>query len=110
MDLWQNLQKNWLHFFWLTGETPASLQVIVNRIEVIYFPQITRGRKDCITFRNQVFVITMKFSSICMNSSCSENCFFSDFADNDLAQEIPYHASFVNAFRYSSELHSQNNS
>ena len=53
--MWDRLQDNWTHFYWLTGELPPTLQLIVNRLEV-RFRHRTRGRKCIITFRNQVHV------------------------------------------------------
>ena len=53
-DVWEVLQTNWSNFFWLTGDTPRTLQVIVNGIEQIYLPQRSMGRPSILTFRNQV--------------------------------------------------------
>ena len=54
-DVWASLERNWSNFFWLTGETPGSLQVIVNRLTAIYLPQVARGRAENIDFCNQVY-------------------------------------------------------
>ena len=53
-DLWNLLQNNWTHFFWLTGETPHTLLNIVEAVERIYFPITTRGRKTVLDLKNQV--------------------------------------------------------
>ena len=29
MDMWNVLERNWLNFFWLTGELPVTLQAVV---------------------------------------------------------------------------------
>ena len=53
-DLWGILETNWTHFFWLTGETPATLQIIVNRIQTLFRQQVNLGRPQILDFRNQV--------------------------------------------------------
>ena len=53
-DLWRNLERNWLHFFWLTGETPNSLAHLVNVLENEFFPYMTAGRNPILNTRNQV--------------------------------------------------------
>ena len=53
-DVWNLLQNNWKHFYWLTGETPHSLNILVNRVQANYFPQIQRGRTTGLDFKNQV--------------------------------------------------------
>ena len=53
-DMWIQLERNWLYFFWLTGEIPSTLQIVVNRIKKIFLPNITRSRNQCLSFRNQV--------------------------------------------------------
>ena len=52
-DLWFTLEQNWDHFFWLTGDIPPSLNLIVNEIR----PKLQirgRGRKLSLSVRNQV--------------------------------------------------------
>ena len=61
MDIWLHLQRNWLYFFWLIGETPGTLQVLVNRLEHIFQPQVPRGRRQCLNFRNQVSMISIMY-------------------------------------------------
>ena len=53
-DVWQLLERNWSHFFWLTGETPNSLSAIVTDVQNMYYPYIFRGRRTLLDFRNQV--------------------------------------------------------
>ena len=43
-DIWSLIEQNWIHFFWLTGETPHTLQIIVNRMDEIFRRQFTTGR------------------------------------------------------------------
>ena len=52
---------NWLHFFWLTGETPPSLQILVNRMEQIYRNLVNNGRPEILSFRNQVHSVIQYF-------------------------------------------------
>ena len=52
--MWQQLENNWVNFFWLTGETPSTLAIIVNRIANINNPFVARGRPLCLDLRNQV--------------------------------------------------------
>ena len=54
IDIWEMLEKNWLQFFWLTGEIPVTLQSVVDRLQNMFNPYITRGRPLCLDFRNQV--------------------------------------------------------
>ena len=58
MDFWNNLEQNWTDFFWLTGETPQSLQLLVNSLHTIRYGIIGRrirlGRRPALSFRNQV--------------------------------------------------------
>ena len=53
-DVWVNLSKNWDHFFWLTGETPDSLQILLNRIQARVNLCRKRGRMSPMSHRNQV--------------------------------------------------------
>ena len=52
--MWQQLENNWVNFFWLTGETPGTLGILVNRISNVYHPFLARGRPLCLDLRNQV--------------------------------------------------------
>ena len=55
-DVWENLATNWTHFYWLTGETPESLQLLVQRLRQIYF--IRPMHRNCkLTFCNQILLI-----------------------------------------------------
>ena len=63
-DVWNLLECNWLHFFWLTGESPATLSVMVNRIEQLFLPQIQTGRVHSLSFRNQVRYIMFNILSL----------------------------------------------
>ena len=52
--MWDYLEQNWTNFYWLTGETPPSLQSIVHAVQREYLPNVDRGRAQIIDFRNQV--------------------------------------------------------
>ena len=54
MDVWQNMETNWSHFFWLTGETPETLQILINRIEVKFLNYRTYGPDSTLSIRKQV--------------------------------------------------------
>ena len=53
-DLWTELSENWLHFFWLTGETPETCRILVRSLQRNdgIFRHV--GRSSCLDFRNQV--------------------------------------------------------
>ena len=53
-DLWQQLQKNWTFFFWLTGESPPTFQLMVDEIEREFSPNVHNGRPPILDFQNQV--------------------------------------------------------
>ena len=53
-DLWSILERNWSEFFWLTGEIPGTLQVMVDGMHNIFQRQIRLGRPQILDFRNQV--------------------------------------------------------
>ena len=53
-NLWNFLDRNWIHFFWLTGETPDTLNILVECLRNIYYVQNHLGRPPAIDFRNQV--------------------------------------------------------
>ena len=58
-DVWELLENNWNNFFWLTGETPNTLQLVVDQIERNFYPYVNRGRKTKLDLWNQV---SMTFS------------------------------------------------
>ena len=60
-DVWTNLSKNWDHFFWLTGETPDTLQILINRLHNRINLCRRRGRLSPISKRNQVINIYINF-------------------------------------------------
>ena len=55
-DVWTNLEQNWNDFFWLTGETPHTLQLLVQQLEPIYRQYYPRRRTSLLSFRNQVII------------------------------------------------------
>ena len=55
-NLWLILQQNWIHFSWLTGETPETFNILVQRIERNFLNMYNIGRSPAIDFRNQVLL------------------------------------------------------
>ena len=53
-DVWVNLSRNWIDFFWLTGETPTTLGALVNDLENEFIPHRPPGRNCALNHRNQV--------------------------------------------------------
>ena len=53
-DVWINMQRNWTHFFWLTGETPDTLSILVQRLIAKFISFWSKGPESMIDFRNQV--------------------------------------------------------
>ena len=49
-DLWTKLSRNWTFFFWLTGEIPPTLQVMIDLIQHEYIPHVQRGRPQSSQF------------------------------------------------------------
>ena len=60
-DVWTKLQRNWIHFYWLTGETPHTLQILVHDIENRFRPHIGPGRHSVLDFRNQVRIAHIQY-------------------------------------------------
>ena len=56
-DVWINMQNNWDDFYWLTGETPISLQVLVHQIEPRNIIHNNLGCREALNFRNQVSLL-----------------------------------------------------
>ena len=44
-DVRSNLERNWIHFFWLTGETPVTLQNLVNCVKRDFCQSFLEGEK-----------------------------------------------------------------
>ena len=53
-DFWSQLERNWTFLFWLTGEIPPTLQLIVDGIQRDMTPNVNRGRPQILDFCNQV--------------------------------------------------------
>ena len=53
-DVWRKLSSNWNHFFWLTGETPDTLDVLIDRLKARMNVFRRTGRISFMTTRNQV--------------------------------------------------------
>ena len=53
-DVWLAMERNWDHFFWLTGETPHSLRSLVNKIQAKFVPNFYQMRRSRLDLKNQV--------------------------------------------------------
>ena len=53
-DVWLNMQNNWNDFYWLTGETPTSLQVLVDQLLHRNIFHNALGCRCALNYRNQV--------------------------------------------------------
>ena len=60
-DVWMNLSANSNHFFWLTGEVPQTLIMIVNKLQNRFQLHRQLGRRSGIDLRNQVLDILHLF-------------------------------------------------
>ena len=56
-DVWVNLETNWNHFYWLTGEIPVSLSIMCDKIKSKFIPYRDSGRRNSLDFRNQVSIV-----------------------------------------------------
>ena len=55
-DVWVNLERNWIDFFWLTGETPPTLNDLVLKLERRFHPFVHCGCRNLLDFKNQVCI------------------------------------------------------
>ena len=53
-DVWGSLETNWNNFFWLTGETPITLSILVNQLYGHFIHVFHYGHRSKLDFRNQV--------------------------------------------------------
>ena len=53
-DVWSRLQNNWIYFYWLTGETPQTLSIIVRKLQNNIWHFNNLGRNSALDLRNQV--------------------------------------------------------
>ena len=53
-DVWKNLRENVDHFFWLTGETPETLNALIHVLKDRYRLTRRKGRLSCLSVHNQV--------------------------------------------------------
>ena len=53
-DVWINLEQNWSHCFWLTGETPQTLEILINRVESKFLNCCNSGPDSNLNLRNKV--------------------------------------------------------
>ena len=62
-DFWNNLEQNWTDFFWLTGDTPHTLDLLVQSIRQtrLTAPRNRRrcGRKKILSLRNEVNILKL---------------------------------------------------
>ena len=103
MDVWASLEQNWVHFFWLTGETPQTLTILVNTLRNRNFVHLRLGRIPSIDFRNQVSGMEIKICHlselyVTMNCDIAYSLHISDTDDNDISAALCNHAPFSNAF------------
>ena len=54
-DVWTVLAQNWTFFYWLTGETPQSLAMLVRSLQNNFHHFNRLGRNSALDFRNQVY-------------------------------------------------------
>ena len=55
-DVWNELRQNWSHFYWLSGETPDTMSLIVQGLRDNYF-QFHQHRNNALNFHNQVLLV-----------------------------------------------------
>ena len=53
-NVWNNLETNWSHFFWLTGETPDTLSILISRLETKFLNCQTYGPRSYLNLNNKV--------------------------------------------------------
>ena len=51
--MWTDLEENWTHFYWLTGEIPPTLELLTTQVEPLLKTR-GRGRKCKLSLKNQV--------------------------------------------------------
>ena len=101
--MWSNLEENWSHFFWLIGETPDTLTILINRIEAKYINCSSYGPESNLNLKNKVRMI--QFSSFkafiqiqnvyrFIHVFVTMHASFLDFTNHDLVEAISYHAYF----------------
>ena len=52
--MWESLEENWTHFFWLSGELPFTLNLLTDQISET-LRRRPNGRQCRITLKNQVY-------------------------------------------------------
>ena len=57
-DVWSDLRKNWNHFYWLTGETPVSMDILLQGLTDSYFRN-HENRNNSLNLRNQILLVLM---------------------------------------------------
>ena len=59
-NVWLNLEQNWNDFFWLTGETPDTLNNLAQELQDQFEPFFWRPRHGSLDFHNQVNLASYK--------------------------------------------------
>ena len=88
-DVWIVLEKNWKDFYWLTGETPETLRILVQRMSTRFRYVRQMGRRSALDFPNKVTgseVVNTFSEIICMVTITLT--FYSDIDDLDMAAQI----------------------
>ena len=57
-DVWRTLSQNWNHFYWLTGETPDTLNIIVQGLRSNFF-RLHQHRNNALNLHNKVLLVMM---------------------------------------------------
>ena len=115
-DVWINLEQNWSHFFWLTGETPQTLEILINRVESKFLNCRNSGPDSNLNLRNKVsnyFEVHVKhifIGNILENFTCLliRNVYILDIINNDMVKVLSYYAHLGNDFWTSCQFCSQN--
>ena len=113
-DVWNNLESNWNDFFWLTGETPITLNELVQEMQNKFHPTFRRRRLGSLDFRNQVIHETLQSLQLFRLPNIKHfniyNLFHSDSTMYDLAMKISYNAPYFNALWHYCKLCAQDHS
>ena len=96
-NVWNNLKTNWSHFFWLTGETPDTLNDLTNQIQRIFLPYRRTGPETSLDIRNQVSLCSYldnNNNDLLFSDMYQTNVLLSGSVDFYLVTTLPYNASF----------------
>ena len=75
--MWEKMEQNYLHFFWLTGETPETLTNLVERIKRDFLPYTKPGPNGSLDVRNKVSIFHLIhtvsiFGLLSMSFDCTQ--------------------------------------